>query len=640
DPAVWEAVLSSIYAGNASDPKEGTIFWGEKLTQLGFQFGTSARSHDNVFIEAGFLPLLLLAVPQGNTLYLMVPASTCIAKNISTTRALCLAEFTRAYLAGVAQAQPLLRSLPPCSRDFVGNTSQLLSVNDLQVLCTETTVVPMADATDLEAKLYCGYFQAKCNSSNLYNNLYSTAFDFQAASLNALSFNAYYNDTLLIADNAGSNLRLPSLVTAAVSSWWSQVTGSTEVTNPLQLLGVMSMPKLKTKVTLDFSSLLGPLFFTWVVQLLLPTILQQLVYEKEKRLRMMMKMHGLEDTTYWSVTYLWFLVVYCIYILVFLVMGYITRLAIFTKTDLLIQIVTYFLHGNCMLAFCVLLSSLFINARTAIVVAFLYVFGSGLIGDLLFKTFMDQDKDWILFVQWVPAWSLYRCLYEMAAYAQLAVYRDERMGLQWSNLGDAGNGMPTAWIIFVLGNGTGVRRHPLFFLDRIRGKNKAAATHQASGRASLELAAGAHGAHANHDAHPVMMLADGDPADVMAERLRVEALADYSNHPIVVRDIKKVFPAMDGGKPKVAVRTMTLGIQRGECFGLLGPNGAGKTTTINMLTGFLEPSGGGGVIEGLDIRTQMQDVYKLMGVCPQHDLLWEQLTGREHLHFFGRLKGL
>ncbi|GFH22555.1 ABC transporter domain-containing protein, partial [Haematococcus lacustris] len=361
DPAVWEAVLSSIYAGNASDPQEGTIFWGEKLTQLGFQFGTSARSQDNVFIEAGFLPLLLLAVPQGNTLYLMVPASTCIAKNISTTRALCLAEFTRAYLAGVAQAQPLLRSLPPCSRDFVGNTSQLLSVNDLQVLCTETAVVPMADATDLEAKLYCGYFQAKCNSSNLYNNLYSTAFDFQAASLNALSFNAYYNDTLLIADNAGSNLRLPSLVTAAVSSWWSQVTSSTEVTNPLQLLGVMSMPKLKTKLTLDFSSLLGPLFFTWVVQLLLPTILQQLVYEKEKRLRMMMKMHGLEDTTYWSVTYLWFLVVYCIYILVFLVMGYITRLAIFTKTDLLIQIVTYFLHGNCMLAFCVLLSSLFIN---------------------------------------------------------------------------------------------------------------------------------------------------------------------------------------------------------------------------------------------------------------------------------------
>jgi ABC-type multidrug transport system ATPase subunit len=85
---------------------------------------------------------------------------------------------------------------------------------------------------------------------------------------------------------------------------------------------------------------------------------------------------------------------------------------------------------------------------------------------------------------------------------------------------------------------------------------------------------------------------------------------------------------------------MTLGIQRGECFGLLGPNGAGKTTTINMLTGFIEPTAGTGSVEGLDIRSDMPQIYKLMGVCPQHDLLWEQLSGREHLRFYGRLKGL
>jgi ABC-type multidrug transport system ATPase subunit len=85
---------------------------------------------------------------------------------------------------------------------------------------------------------------------------------------------------------------------------------------------------------------------------------------------------------------------------------------------------------------------------------------------------------------------------------------------------------------------------------------------------------------------------------------------------------------------------MTLGIQRGECFGLLGPNGAGKTTTINMLTGFIEPTSGTGIVEGLDIRSDMPVIYKLMGVCPQHDLLWEQLSGREHLRFYGRLKGL
>jgi ABC-type multidrug transport system ATPase subunit len=59
-----------------------------------------------------------------------------------------------------------------------------------------------------------------------------------------------------------------------------------------------------------------------------------------------------------------------------------------------------------------------------------------------------------------------------------------------------------------------------------------------------------------------------------------------------------------------------------------------------MLTGFIEPTSGTGIVEGLDIRSDMPLIYKLMGVCPQHDLLWEQLSGREHLRFYGRLKGL
>jgi ABC-type transporter Mla maintaining outer membrane lipid asymmetry ATPase subunit MlaF len=49
------------------------------------------------------------------------------------------------------------------------------------------------------------------------------------------------------------------------------------------------------------------------------------------------------------------------------------------------------------------------------------------------------------------------------------------------------------------------------------------------------------------------------------------------------------------------VRTLNLGIERGECFGLLGPNGAGKSTSINMMVGLLEPSEGTAIIGGYDI---------------------------------------
>lgn len=52
-----------------------------------------------------------------------------------------------------------------------------------------------------------------------------------------------------------------------------------------------------------------------------------------------------------------------------------------------------------------------------------------------------------------------------------------------------------------------------------------------------------------------------------------------------------------------------------------------------MMTGFLEPSAGTAIINGYNIRQDMKEIYGMMGVCPQHDLLWETLTGAEHLRW-------
>ncbi|KAG2649453.1 hypothetical protein PVAP13_1NG102200 [Panicum virgatum] len=59
-----------------------------------------------------------------------------------------------------------------------------------------------------------------------------------------------------------------------------------------------------------------------------------------------------------------------------------------------------------------------------------------------------------------------------------------------------------------------------------------------------------------------------------------------------------------------------------------------------MLTGFTKPTSGTAYIDGMDIRLDMGKIYTGIGVCPQFDLLWETLTGREHLMFYGRLKNL
>jgi ATP-binding cassette subfamily A (ABC1) protein 3 len=73
---------------------------------------------------------------------------------------------------------------------------------------------------------------------------------------------------------------------------------------------------------------------------------------------------------------------------------------------------------------------------------------------------------------------------------------------------------------------------------------------------------------------------------------------------------------------------------------LLGHNGAGKTTTISMITGMIPPSEGTVLVNGYDVRTHTQSVRDSMGLCLQHNVLFDNLTVAEHLYFFGKLKGL
>jgi len=94
------------------------------------------------------------------------------------------------------------------------------------------------------------------------------------------------------------------------------------------------------------------------------------------------------------------------------------------------------------------------------------------------------------------------------------------------------------------------------------------------------------------------------------------------------------------GPRKVAVKRVSLAVDSDTIFGLLGPNGAGKTTLISILTGLYEATSGDAAIDGYRVGEQMRDVYMSIGVCPQHDILWGDLTVEDHLLFYARLKGV
>jgi len=88
---------------------------------------------------------------------------------------------------------------------------------------------------------------------------------------------------------------------------------------------------------------------------------------------------------------------------------------------------------------------------------------------------------------------------------------------------------------------------------------------------------------------------------------------------------------------QIAVDGIDLRVPRGSFYGFLGENGAGKSTTISMLTGVLAPSAGGVSVLGLAPGDELK---RRIGVVPDGLLLFDRLTGREHLIFVGRLYGL
>ena len=90
---------------------------------------------------------------------------------------------------------------------------------------------------------------------------------------------------------------------------------------------------------------------------------------------------------------------------------------------------------------------------------------------------------------------------------------------------------------------------------------------------------------------------------------------------------------------KKAVDNTNITMYQGQIFALLGHNGAGKTTTISMLTGLFEATKGSASVYGVDIFEDMDEMRKILGVCPQHDVLFGYLTPREHLELFAAFKG-
>jgi ABC-2 type transport system ATP-binding protein len=100
---------------------------------------------------------------------------------------------------------------------------------------------------------------------------------------------------------------------------------------------------------------------------------------------------------------------------------------------------------------------------------------------------------------------------------------------------------------------------------------------------------------------------------------------------LIAKDLRKSYGDNE------AVKGISFSVLRGEIFSLLGPNGAGKSTTINMLSCLIEPTGGTAEIAGHPIPGDTLNVRRAIGVVPQEIALYDALSARQNLEFWGRL---
>lgn len=87
-----------------------------------------------------------------------------------------------------------------------------------------------------------------------------------------------------------------------------------------------------------------------------------------------------------------------------------------------------------------------------------------------------------------------------------------------------------------------------------------------------------------------------------------------------------------------ALKEVSFSIAKGEVIGLLGPNGAGKTTLMKILTGFIHPSAGQVLVDGLDVLEKTREVQEMIGYLPENAPLYPELTVQSHLQMIADLR--
>eukprot|EP00026_Physarum_polycephalum_P002573 Phypoly_transcript_02580.p1 GENE.Phypoly_transcript_02580~~Phypoly_transcript_02580.p1 ORF type:complete len:904 (+),score=109.04 Phypoly_transcript_02580:144-2714(+) len=416
-------------------------------------------------------------------------------------------------------------------------------------------------------------------------------------------------------------------------------------TASLIVTGFSSMPYKEYNNPGVVGSLFSLFMIPFAASFLFSVYMYTLVQEKKEGLVQKMHACGLPMSTYWVVNYIYNYLLFLLIATVLFAFGLGFGVQVFVKKPAEMAVLL-FLYGHAQVAMCQLFTCFLWAPTLASIVGFiLSIFGT--LGGLALEVFVflqhprEMPNGWFMLY---PGFAFYHgfglLVYEMLDVNFGSVTLNP--GTHFSNIlliliAETIVFFLLTWYVeAIFPREFGVRRSPLFpikaLIEKIkksRGSDYEVLLKRYSERDSLLE---------SKDIRSDLPEPSGD-IDEDEDVAREREMARTSDAMVRVIELTKIYPGSNGKEPKLALNHVSLRIQANECFGLLGPNGAGKTTLLSTLCGTIAPTSGVAFIDGLSIKENMEDIHKIIGICPQFDVLWSELTVTDHLLFYLRLKG-
>ncbi|KAJ8771859.1 hypothetical protein K2173_027036 [Erythroxylum novogranatense] len=409
---------------------------------------------------------------------------------------------------------------------------------------------------------------------------------------------------------------------------------------------------------------IGPSFFLAFAMFGFVLQIGSLIEEKELKLRQAMSMMGLYESAYWLSWVTWEGILVLISSLLLVLFGMMFQFDFFIKNNFAVVFLVFFLFQFNMIAFAFMLSAFVSKSSSATTVGF-SLFIVGFLTQLVTVFGFPYKSQFSRFLRNI--WSLYPPNLLASAVKQLADATDtpEAVGISWSRrakcLPDDAECVITindvykwlistffVWLVLaiyfdnIFPNASGVRKPLFYFLM----------PGYWSGTSGNKVREG--GICSCIGSVPQHEQISPDDEDVLEEENTVkkdtrEGTVD-PNVAVQIRGLVKTYAGTRNigcckckkTPPYQALKGLWVNFSKDQLFCLLGPNGAGKTTAINCLTGSTPVTSGDALIYGYSVRSSvgMSNIQKIIGVCPQFDILWDALSGDEHLHLFANIKGL